>query len=1193
LLFLFCSPAIVADETSRFKAVTATEVERLQNGVATCEITPNSSITQEISGGESRTCQIQLNAHQYLQLFINKGDLELALTFYAPSGEKLFEYIDHYYGALELSLIVELPGVQRLEVRSLEKEPASKSYELSIEQLRSATARDVKDGSALKLFAEAHNLRAQWEETSLRKALEKFMQARLLWLSASQPRKAIRALTSAAEVHFTLGEYRQSLGLYKKALAENRRISEHQGELESINQLGRVYGYLGDNDEAEKYFAKVLHYYEQQSYAHLSAQDKRLNAEAFSNMGEVSYSKGDLIRALDFINRSLALWSDVGDRRGEAQARLILGYALTYSGDHAKALGQFNQAMTLYHAVEDRKGEALSLTAIGSLHSLSGEEQLALDSHLEAMRTFRRIGDHQSEAVTLNGVGQAYEDLNEKLTALDNYKQALSLFEANESLDFAAGTEYEIARLYRSMNEIQQALAHYNRCISLSRRTKKRRAEAYALNDIAAIYDSQGRRGETLRQYDKILKLYRQVGDLRGQALTLKSIGDLFFAAGEKQKALGFYKQSLPLIQASGDREGETSTLYNIARAARDCGALDDALSQIEQSLQIIETLRTYVSSPALRSSYFASVHKHYGLYIDLLMQLDGQRPGKGFSAMALRASESARARSLLEILGEVNANIRQGVDQGLLEQEQRFEQLLNAKAQYQVQLSSSKQTQAEAAELAREIRHLTTEYQVVQSQLREQSPRYATLIHPRPLNLNEIQAEIRDDNTLLLEYFLGEERSYLWVVSSDSFSSYELPARARLEDAAREVYGLLTTRQQVGEKIDASYQERVRAADRQYGEKGLALSRMLLGPAASQLGNKRLLIVTEGALQYIPFEALPVPDAEPVVEPSTAGGSSDDVSLLISRHEIVSLPSISTLAAIRSERPPGNSPPKVVAILADPVFETDDPRVQKPGDLVASAAPVEAQPADTQRALKDFDEATGRPHIPRLPYTLQETDAIVAVTQSDERMVATGFEASRETVINSQLNQYQVVHFATHGLINDEHPELSGILLSLVDRSGKQERGFLQLHDIYNLNLSAKLVVLSACRTGLGEDIKGEGLVGLTRGFMYAGSKGVVASLWKVDDRATAELMGHFYRAMLKDNLPPAAALRVAKEALRKQNQWRAPYFWAAFVLQGEYRERVQVTDARRYSTYIIAASLAALSCLLCLLYVKRRRGR
>jgi CHAT domain-containing protein len=1185
LLLLSCSLIIATDSRAPLTAFSM-EVQGSRNSDAALKLMPGSMVTEEISGGDLRRYEVQLNSRQYLQLSIDKDDLNLAITLYGPNGQQLFGYTERYYGPQWVSFIAELPGTHQLEVRSLEKEAAGRRYQLRIEEIRRATTRDAKDCSALKLFAEAHGLRGEWEEMALRKALEKYTQAWQMWLSADRPRKAVRALMNAAEVHVTLSEYRQAINLYQKALNVNQRLSDQQGKMESLNRIGRVSASLGENDQAERHLTRVLQYYKQQSGVAVSAPDERLNAEALSYMGEVSYSKGDLIKALDFIKRALAMWTEVGDRRGEAAARRIFGHTLIHSGDPQKALTEFERAMALYRAVEDRRGEALSVTAKGTIHSLAGEEQLALASHLEARSIFRRLGDHQSEGVTLNGIGQAYEDLNEKLTALDNYKQALKLFEGNEGLDFAAGTEYEIARLYRSMNNLEQALVHYKRCITLSQRTKKRRIEAFALRDIATIYSSKGRRRETLGQYNKVLKLYRDIGDLRGQAITLLSIGDLFYMAGEKQKALDFYKQALPLARDSGDREKEVFALYQIARAARDCDALDDALSHIEQSLQLIETLRTYVSSPDLRSSYFASVRQNYGLYIDLLMQLDRRRPGQGFAALALRASESARARSLLEVLGEANMNIRYGVDQSLLERERHLEQLLNAKAQYRVQLSSSKQTQAEAAEVSREIRQLTAEYQVVQAQLRESNPRYVNLTRPDPLSLKEIQAEIRDGDTILLEYYLGDERSYLWAVSSDSFSSYELPARATLEEAAREVYALLTARQRIGEKINAAYQAHVAEADRQYGEKALALSQMLLGPVVSQLGNKRLLVVTEGVLQYIPFEALPSPDAE---QTGVASLSLDDLPLLVSRHEIISLPSISTLAAIRKERPSATSPKKVVAILADPVFEQDDPRVPKAENLLAGTAPAQTQPAEMRLALRDFGELNG---VPRLPYTLQEAEAILALTSADKRMVATGFQASRATVINSQLSQYQVVHFATHGLIDNEHPELSGILLSFVNERGEQENGFLQLHDIYSLNLSSTLVVLSACRTGLGKDVTGEGLVGLTRGFMYAGSKSVLASLWKVDDRATAELMGHFYSAMLRDKLPPAAALRQAKETLRRQTPWRAPYYWAAFVLQGEYHERVHDTENPRQSPAIIIASLAALICLLCLLYfIKRKR--
>ena len=543
-------------------------------------------------------------------------------------------------------------------------------------------------------------------------------------------------------------------------------------------------------------------------------------------------------------------------------------------------------------------------------------------------------------------------------------------------------------------------------------------------------------------------------------------------------------------------------------------------------------------------------------------MQLDRQRPGQSFAAAALQASENARARSLVEILAEARANIRRDADPAVLQRERELQHLLSVQAQYQMEFADGVRSQTEAVEVEHEIEQLRAEYETVQGQLRQQNPRYATLIRPEPLRLDEIQAELRDGHTLLLEYSLGEERSYLWAVTADSLRSYVLPARATLEEGARDFYNLLTTRQPVAGKLDSGYQSRVEVSDRLYQVKARALSRMLLGPLAEQLGDKRLIIVTEGVLQYIPFDALPLPTAGQGGERLGDGGSAEaaDPPLMITQHEIISLPSISTLAAIRKEQPRVGAAGKVIAVLADPVFSSDDERVRDRSNLRVSATPSAINDEFDQRAFKSFESLSGGSEVTRLAHASEEMDAIIAAAPRGSVMAAAGFDASRETAMSSQLGQYQIVHFATHGFINSEHPELSGIVLTMLNRDGRQENGFLQLHDIYNLNLSADLVVLSACDTALGKDVKGEGLIGLTRGFMYAGSKSVVASLWKVDDRATAELMRLFYKAMLQDGLPPAAALRSAKEALRQQKRWRAPYFWAGFVLQGEYREPIKV---------------------------------
>ena len=319
-------------------------------------------------------------------------------------------------------------------------------------------------------------------------------------------------------------------------------------------------------------------------------------------------------------------------------------------------------------------------------------------------------------------------------------------------------------------------------------------------------------------------------------------------------------------------------------------------------------------------------------------------------------------------------------------------------------------------------------------------------------------------------------------------------------------------------------------------GEAASALASLVLAPASARIGAaRRVLVVADGALQAIPFGALPL------------GGEGP----LVTRREVVSLPSASVLAAIRAEVAGRRPAPREVAVLADPVFEAKDPRVH---GRTSAAGPVPAEARTLERAIDDLGLRGGR--VPRLPFTRREADAATGGTRPGAALRALDFAASRESAMGGALAEYRIVHFASHGLLSVAHPELSGIVLSLVDERGRARDGFLRLHDVYGLQMPADLVVLSGCQTGLGREIRGEGLLGLNRGFMYAGAARVMSSLWKVDDRATAELMERFYRALRSARKPAAAAaLREAQAGMAADPRWRAPYYWAGFALQGEWR--------------------------------------
>ncbi|HAA32116.1 MAG TPA: hypothetical protein DCE56_35960, partial [Cyanobacteria bacterium UBA8553] len=694
--------------------------------------------------------------------------------------------------------------------------------------------------------------------------------------------------------------------------------------------------------------------------------------------------------------------------------------------------------------------------------------------------------------------------------------------------------------VYDDLGEKQKALDYYNQSLPLRRAVGDRAGEAVTLNNIGQVYSALGEKQKALDYYNQSLPVSRAVGDRAQEAVTLNNIGRVYDALGEKQKALDYYNQSLPLSRAVGDRVQEAVTLGNIALFERNRGNLNSALTQIEAALNIFEDLRTKIDNQQLRASYFATVQGYYKIKIDLLMQLHKTNPSKGYDAQALQTSERARARSLLELLTEAHANIRQGVEPKLLEQERTIQQQLDAAEQRRVQLLSGQYTDKQLADIKQQLESLNTQLEQLQKQIAKNNPRYANLKYPQPLTLQQIQSTVLDDDTLLLQYSLGEERSYLWAVTKTSITSYELPKRADIEAAAQSFY------EQTGKQKLPTSRGLGAVPSNNTVDITTQLSQMLLSPVASQLGQKRLLIVSDGALQYLPFAALPAPD--------TLGKGNNPVPLIV-KHEIVNLPSASTLAVIRQDLNGRKPAPKTVAVLADPVFSANDERL-KTSVGANGRSPLQSASSDDVDTLalkRSAFEISAT--FDRLPYTRTEAESILKLVPAAEEMQAFDFTANRATATNPQLSQYRIVHFATHGILNSKNPELSGVVLSLVDEKGKSQNGFLRLNDIFNLNLPAELIVLSACQTGLGQDVKGEGLVGLTRGFMYAGAPRVLVSLWSVDDQGTSELMSRFYKKMLQEKLQPAAALRAAQIEMWQEERWRSPYYWAGFTLQGEWK--------------------------------------
>jgi CHAT domain-containing protein len=381
---------------------------------------------------------------------------------------------------------------------------------------------------------------------------------------------------------------------------------------------------------------------------------------------------------------------------------------------------------------------------------------------------------------------------------------------------------------------------------------------------------------------------------------------------------------------------------------------------------------------------------------------------------------------------------------------------------------------------------------------------------------------QVLDEHTLVLFYSLGQKRSHLWVLSQTGLSHTLLPDRTQIEDLAAEAH----------QAMAKSHQRKFKGKWRHAAFK---LSRVLLGPVADQLSLKKLAIVADGQLHHVPFAALPNPHA-------------DSYRPLVLDHEIVYLPSVAFGVALRERQKNRPPPAKTLAVFADPVFSQDDERLDAPAmRLSGTHEPI----AEEAALLREATAGMGLQSFVRLRYTDREARAIAQHVPHDEPYLALGFQANRQNFLDRDWQDYRVLHFSTHGLLHPI-PELAGLVLSQYDQAGKPINGFLRTLDLANLQLNADLVVLSACRTAAADDARGEGLWGFSRALMESGAARVIASLWNVQERPTAELFERFYHNLWRERQNPAAALRAAQISMLRERPWQAPYYWAAWLMQG-----------------------------------------
>jgi CHAT domain-containing protein/uncharacterized protein HemY len=938
---------------------------------------------------------------------------------------------------------------------------------------------------------------------------------------------------------------------------------ESKTQIDGLNGLGASYGKLSKCELAEPSANQARSLSHQHKYV-------AGEAEALLILSECQNLR-DHDLALKTAQESLTLWRSIDRKRGMAEAHVAIAHYQMTRHNLPECAESLKAALNIYRELNDPVQQADVLIYFGYIEYRNADWQSALAYHTQAQSMIDRDAEpYQMGRITV-GLGDAFLESGMPEVALPKYQESLDYFRITKNPRAMSILKWSIGKANYFSGRYEEAINSLQTARSEAQSGADPTLKAFCNDYLGRTYHALNNHSAALSHFQSALEGYTTAKNTREAARVLALMGQVYQQQGRFQKARDNYHTATETFRSLADRVNESATLYAIGTLELQENNLDKAAEYLQRSVEATDEIRRVSSVGDLTTAFSARVYNRYEAYIECLMRKHSANPTQQYDVRAFEMSESARGRSLAELLRGTQTNLVPGIDPELAKREQMLRQSLRIKENHRTALLGRQYEQDELSALESDLARLAAEYRQVNDTITERYPSYGKMNRPAGWDLHQIQEQVvADDETVMLEYSLGARRSYVWIVARDHIASHELAPEEAINTASNEVYSLLTS--------TPSEESQVKLNDAVQ-----RLSSLVLSPVAGKLKKRRVIVVADGALNYIPFQILqPQPGND---EP------------LVATREVINAPSASILGQLRQETTRRRAPSKSLAAFGDPVFASN---FDQHKNVQSKEQIAERQVSNNEfwrHALRDieptgdnFDPLTLKP----LFYTRVELANLRSVAGSDS-FVATGFDATREKLTQADLAEYSILHIATHGILDPKRPEKSGLFLSMFDSEGRPQDGFLGLHDIYSLHAPVDLVVLSACRTGLGKDVRGEGLIGLTRGFMYAGASSVVASLWKVDDEATAELMKRFYANMLHDRMTPAAALRDAQNSIREQPQWSSPYYWAAFTLQGDYRQVVNPVLPRswvsRSRLFLIGASVGLIAIALWWYFTRRAR--
>jgi CHAT domain-containing protein/Tfp pilus assembly protein PilF len=916
----------------------------------------------------------------------------------------------------------------------------------------------------------------------------------------------------------------------QEALRLWRELGDSDGEFEALDVIR-----AGDRENAVSWYRKALQ--QAQAAGSLSHQ-----ARARTDLGEALTRQGQLEEASVHFEEAMKVWKDLGNDYQRARALYYLGYGSSQRGNSEDAVTSLREAASLADPTWEITPDIWNL--LGHVYSDRGENHEALDCFERALRFATDMDRRGTKAAALASLGNLHWRRGEPRIAIDELEQSLRLNESDPDLQpytpnvqlLLGTTDLGLGQPREALGNFQAALEAFRQrgdALGISRSLVSiGRAHLVLDQPLAALEDFQEalkiataklpkQRGIALQWIGIAQLQLRQVSqavrslqealetqaaiDRPGQILTEQKLGEAYREQGNPLAARESLQKALTLAAEVEASYLQPPILFDLALLDRQRRDLPAALEHIEAAIKILETVRSDLSDDRLRTSFFASRRAYYDFYVDLLMELDHENPGRGYTDLAFDASEKERARSLLDLLAKGRSELTQGISALLRQQEGEIQARLSQIRHDLVDARSDEKKARLVASLEEQLMSFSGQQREIEARIKSESPHYAQIRYPSPIRRGEIQALLRADEALL-EYSVGEESAYLFVVTSEGLTVHPLSTTAaKLGEAVAALRPALEN----GGRLTNAY---LRTASLLYQE--------LVVPAQEELkGKRRLLIAPDGALHHLAFEALLTRRAE----------RESDCRFLVEDRAISYIPSASVLSSLQAPTSSTESRKRLIAF-----------------------APAYGPASLPERATRSAGSETVRGEsrdspLPDLEGARQEVARIADLYSERDRAVYVGPAASRENFKRSLRAVF--LHFAGHGTLDEEHPERSS--LELTD-------GSLRVDDIFNLELSSDLVVLSACRTA-GKVVTGEGLVGLTRAFLYAGAPSIVVTLWQAVDASARDLMVQFYTNLGRED-DKAEALRQAKLALIEQGRQAGgrlarPYYWAPFILVGKPR--------------------------------------